>query len=266
MISDDEFWELFIPCLFAKGIHSLPPNNTVEFGNTTFGSGFGIPWKNKTRYGKLTSHFFDPLKDKMQFPDGSTYREANSEPDLELAAPFGAWWRASNKTYMSIDANRDTYMNFQWDLQEPLPDKFLNIAKVFLDFGTLEHVKNQYPAWKNAHDVCSENCIMIHSLPADKEGSHVDHCYHWYTIDFFKELSEKCGYEVCLLDEVSIRHNPSDQCIWACMEKINNDEFISEEDFNEILEKHARSEYEDRPGGNTRHGIDEKYYHAVKDR
>jgi len=172
-----------------------------------------------------------------------------------IQLPIGWWYNKSGKEYLSIDIN-GLNQSYQHDMQIDLPEELpKNYYNMLLDFGTIEHIKKQYVAWKNCHNLVKQGGLMVHSLPADRKGSWVDHCYHWYTKEFFEELAASCGYEIRLLDEVKVPKKDSDYQIWACLRKVHSEDFISEEKFLKIMKRHVRSEYDEKSNGESRHGI-----------
>ncbi|HIL26872.1 MAG TPA: hypothetical protein EYG21_05750 [Nitrospinaceae bacterium] len=249
MFSDQEFWGLYVPCTFATGHWDLPVNKTVELGNTSFGEGFGLPWIAPTRYSSLTHALFEKLRYVKTATHSFDVRENN------CYMPTSHWYSICNKEYLAIDINGHDRA-LAHDLQKEITDECkLNYFEILLDFGTIEHVKSQYNAWKNCHNLVKMGGVMLHSLPCHKEGSWVDHCYHWYTLEFFQKLAEKCDYAIRLLDEVKVLQSPSDYQVWVCFQKNSDNEFISEDEFIEIMEEHVHSEYHEKSNGETRHGV-----------
>tara|TARA_R110001583_G_scaffold5598_25_gene30192 strand:+ start:5314 stop:6105 length:792 start_codon:yes stop_codon:yes gene_type:complete len=251
MISDQEFWGLYIPCAFAHGYFDFPINKTVELGNTSFGAGFGLPWMEKTRYSAMTQDIFYPLT-KVPHPENKTEIDVRK---YKLSVPTAQWYHKTNREYLAIDINGQ-HRSLNHDLQNEITDECpKNYYEILLDFGTIEHVKKQYMAWKNCHNLVKDGGLMIHSLPSSREGSWIDHCYHWYTLGFFEELALKCKYDIRLLDEVRVLSKESDYQIWACLRKTELSEFISEEEFLKIMNLHVSSEYGPKNNGKSRHGV-----------
>ena len=94
--------------------------------------------------------------------------------------------------HTSIDLN-GKHGSLPLDLGSPITvfdDKF----DVITNYGTSEHINNQYYAFKNMHDMCKINGLMIHVVPAINNWK--DHCRYYYSVDFFEELAKKCNYKI----------------------------------------------------------------------
>jgi hypothetical protein len=80
------------------------------------------------------------------------------------------------------------------NLDKPVPDYLLNKFDLVTNYGTVEHVNNQFQVLKNIHDMTRQNGIMIHSFPP--VGQWPEHCRYYYTIEFVKQLAKLCNYEI----------------------------------------------------------------------
>jgi len=83
------------------------------------------------------------------------------------------------------------------NLDNPIPDYLLNKFDVVTNYGTVEHVNNQFQVFKNIHDMTTQNGIMIHSFPP--VGQWPEHCRYYYTREFVKQLAKLCNYEIISL-------------------------------------------------------------------
>lgn len=101
---------------------------------------------------------------------------------------------------------------------------------IVTDFGTGEHVDNQYCFFKNCHTLCKENGIMVHKLPLI--GHWEGHCNYHYSQDFFEKLSNKCSYSI--LDIQIIPKKIKNNSIKISLKKSNNNPFVSEKEFNDF--------------------------------
>ena len=116
------------------------------------------------------------------------------------------------------------------DLDYPMPEELLNRFDVVTNYGTIEHVNNQYQVFKNVHEMCKQNGIMIHGLP--REGSYAGHCRYYYNEDFVNSLSEKCGYTVHNMRVFAM--GPKKRLLSVVFKKQLDNDFITAEEFKNI--------------------------------
>lgn len=133
--------------------------------------------------------------------------------------------------HISIDLNgKDGAIPL--NLDDPVPFVFLGQFDVVTNYGTIEHVNQQYQVFKNTHDMCKRGGLMIHVFPRD--GNWPGHCRYYYTEQFAGSLGDACGYETVtsgLLDR-GVYERPHN--LIAVSYRKTADAFISEERFNEI--------------------------------
>ena len=79
-------------------------------------------------------------------------------------------------------------LNFEY-----LPEKFIEKFDVVLNFGTTEHVFNQWNSFEVMHDATAVDGIIYCVLPA---SGYLDHGYYCYTPIFFKDMAAANGYEI----------------------------------------------------------------------
>lgn len=79
-------------------------------------------------------------------------------------------------------------LNFQ-----SLPDKFKNYFDVVLNFGTTEHILNQYNAFKIMHEATKIGGRIFHQVPTMGWFNHGYVCYHSL---FFQDIGQCNKYEV----------------------------------------------------------------------
>lgn len=95
--------------------------------------------------------------------------------------------------HISLDLNgKDGAMPL--NLDDPVPFVFIDQFDVITNYGTGEHVNDQYHLFKNAHDMCKVGGIIINIVPRD--GHWPGHCRYYYTERFEKSLAEACNYEI----------------------------------------------------------------------
>ena len=136
--------------------------------------------------------------------------------------------------HISMDLNGEdgalTY-NFDHDIKD-----YNNWADLVTNSGTLEHVNNQYMAFKNMHNFCSIGGYMIHVLPPT--GFWHGHCDYFYTEEFFKNLAEKNDYDILDLYEY---YRPGNENLFHCVFRKNKESFIEENEFNILKQKYIKS-------------------------
>lgn len=97
--------------------------------------------------------------------------------------------------HIAIDLNgKDGAMPL--NLDDPVPFMFRDQFDVVSNYGTSEHVNDQYHVFRNAHDMCKQGGILINIVPRD--GHWPGHCRYFYTETFARSLAEACGYELLL--------------------------------------------------------------------
>lgn len=134
--------------------------------------------------------------------------------------------------HISIDLNGENGA-LPIDLDKPVPFIFLNQFDVITNYGTLEHVNNQVQAFKNVHDMCKKDGIMIHVLPPP--GNWPKHCRYYYSEKFMKKLARICEYQM-------INYKSLDKSEYAAPKNLiavtyikkKNNVFINKEDFDKI--------------------------------
>ena len=120
--------------------------------------------------------------------DGLHWIELGNQWDW-LGRATKRWYVKRGVQHVSIDVNgRDGSVPLDLNHQIHLPT-----SDVLTNYGTLEHVKNQYAGWKNAHDLTRPNGIMIHAVML--ADNHEGHSRYLYTHSFIAELILLMGYE-----------------------------------------------------------------------
>lgn len=142
------------------------------------------------------------------------------------------WFESLGCYHVSIDLNGKDEAQ-QKDLSKPIetvygvPQQF----DIVTNFGTTEHVKNQYHAFKNIHNFTIRNGIMLHTVPEIRSWPR--HCYFWYTERFFMQLARICKYEILMLQVRKRGKNKKLVC--AIMKKNIRSIFPTEKEFKIIL-------------------------------
>lgn len=124
------------------------------------------------------------------------------------------------------------------DLREDL--KFSGSYGLILQHGTIEHIDGDiYQAFKNFHEACEVNGIMIHENP--KTGNWPGHGYHYFTSEFYVQLSDACGYCLTCDEEPAMGNDIDGWNVCAVLIKRDNEPFISKTQFNKIYKKHIHA-------------------------
>jgi ribosome-associated translation inhibitor RaiA len=74
-----------------------------------------------------------------------------------------------------------------------LPRRLRRHYDVVMNFGTTEHIFNQWNCFEVIHDAVKVGGVMYHQLPG---SGYMDHGYYCYTPLFFKDMAVANGYEV----------------------------------------------------------------------
>jgi hypothetical protein len=64
---------------------------------------------------------------------------------------------------------------------------------VVINFGTTEHLMNQYNAYKVMHDAVREGGLIFHQVPST---GYINHGYFCYNALMFQELAQANGYDI----------------------------------------------------------------------
>ena len=118
------------------------------------------------------------------------------------------------------------------DLCEPVPIELENKFDVITNYGTSEHVNDQFNVFYNIHKMCKINGIMIHGLPCI--GNWKNHCRYYYSQKVFNNLAKINNYDILELTTLTTeKYQFPKNLIVAVLRKTNNF-FIDNKKFNEI--------------------------------
>ena len=81
---------------------------------------------------------------------------------------------------MQLDLNKDISI-----------EKSKGPFDLITNFGTSEHVSDQYMCFKNIHRLTRLNGLMYHIVP--RIGNWTGHCPYYYDVDFFESLAKANG-------------------------------------------------------------------------
>jgi len=130
------------------------------------------------------------------------------------------------KEYKCIDID-GAHDSLKFDLNYNIRNKygFCNQYDIVTNFGTTEHILNQFTCFKNIHNLCKVNGYIIIGLPI--EGS-TDHSFFNYHSTFFEHLAQSNNYEIHYVkyNTISYYKKNDSRNITVIYKKINNNEFI----------------------------------------
>jgi hypothetical protein len=141
-------------------------------------------------------------------------------------------YKYSRKYFLAKGARRcldiDWGLNKKRDLGKPLFKKWDKRFDLLNNYGTSEHVYDQYECFKNAHNIMKDVGVMIHVVP--HVGSYPTHCLFWYSSTFFSQLAAINNYKV-ISEEVRPKPFPVRELVCAILKKEHDKPFCSKEDF-----------------------------------
>lgn len=139
--------------------------------------------------------------------------------------------RGVDHTSIDLDGK---WGSLKLDLDEAVPDELLNKFDVVTNYGTIEHVNNQYSAFKNMHDMCKVDGIIIHGFP--KKETFLGHCRYYYDEEFVDKIARKCSYDIHRLKIIDLGRSGKDKTnhLLTVVFVKTKMEFISEGDFTKL--------------------------------
>lgn len=115
----------------------------------------------------------------------------------EPRMPARQWFTEHGAKYESIDLN-GKWGAIKHDLDTPIPDDLRERFHLVLNYGTSEHVNDQYMFFKNMHDACRPGGIMIHHL--NHIGFAEGHGRYYYTQRTVFALARLASYSILSMD------------------------------------------------------------------
>lgn len=176
---------------------------------------------------------------------------------IENAAPFrtGKEWLLSRgiKEHVSIDLN-GLDGSLALNLGKPI-EEFPCRFDIVTAFGTMEHVSNQYYAFRNVHNFLKNGGCFVAVLPEEntypknnpmpKEGNphwFTRYAEHQYEERFFRHLCEITKYRLECLEMIRKQKGSRRKILAVIYRKTNNDCFIPESMFLKIKGLHTRKD------------------------
>ena len=99
--------------------------------------------------------------------------------------------------HVSFDLN-GRWGSLKHNLCNQLPKEFHNRFDIVTNYGTGEHVANQYMFFLNMHILSKVGGIMFHSFVV--EGSWPDHCNYFYNNTIAKNIASLFNYKILSLE------------------------------------------------------------------
>jgi len=99
----------------------------------------------------------------------------------------------TNIEYDSVDVCpglKTTILDLNFDVA---PKEMVGHYDVVFNFGTTEHIFNQWNCFEFMHDATKVGGVIYHQLPA---SGYLDHGYYCYTPLFFREMAQANGYVI----------------------------------------------------------------------
>jgi hypothetical protein len=137
---------------------------------------------------------------------GSAVSDAKLQAEIERLVHFSNPRRGERTTmlseitdltnieYDSIDVCPGLKNTEILDLNfDTLPNRMRGHYDVVLNFGTTEHIFNQWNSFEVMHDALKVGGVVYHQLPA---SGYLDHGYYCYTPLFFRDLAAANGYSI----------------------------------------------------------------------
>jgi hypothetical protein len=109
------------------------------------------------------------------------------------------------------------------NLSKDIPDDFKNKFDIITNFGTTEHVQNQYICWKNIFDMVKLNGIVISEIP--KKDNWHNHCKYYFDEDTFKSMH--LDFKIIDIQDRWWEGNGNN--IYCVMEKTHQNKFKTQE-------------------------------------
>lgn len=114
------------------------------------------------------------------------------------------------EVYECIDAD-GLYDALVFDLNKNIQENygFSGQFDLVTNHGTTEHCFNQFESWKNIHNLCALEGIMIHVLPAQ---GYVNHGFYNYNPSFFYNLAAANNYKLIAIYFSTYKSNDITVC------------------------------------------------------
>jgi SAM-dependent methyltransferase len=109
------------------------------------------------------------------------------------------------------------------NLSNPIPEWLLNQYDLITNFGTSEHVQNQYHLWKNVFDMLKPGGLIINDIPL--KDSWPGHCKYYATETTFTCMAQ--DFEV--IESHMDYWSPQGYLYFSILKRKHNDSFQTSE-------------------------------------
>lgn len=167
--------------------------------------------------------FFGDLSKVVMIELGNQFIDGNSKNTSKN------YYLDKLEHHMSVDINGRSG-SIKRDLNQEITD--LPKANIVTNFGTSEHVKNQFMCFKNIHNFCKIGGIFFHFVPL--VGNWKGHGFYKYDLQFFDQLSSINNYEI-IENKIFLegKYESPNRAMVLCIMKKIEDNFNSSEEFYE---------------------------------
>ena len=131
--------------------------------------------------------------DRWRIAEEFAYRSNLFAVDDLPTLLLGDVFSLSTVEYVSLDVVSSRYADvFDINIHN-LARSAHNSFDIVINFGTTEHLMNQYNAFKIMHEACKPGGYIFHQIPST---GYINHGYFCYNALMFKELGEANEYEL----------------------------------------------------------------------
>lgn len=136
------------------------------------------------------------------------------------------------RKHVSIDINGE-WGALPYNLDKPVPNKLHNTFDIVTNYGTGEHVDDQYSFFKNVHTVCKTGGIMIHALVY--KGSWPEHCRYYYDENFVEKFITLTNYaQLKMFKELKYRDRDKSELLMVALKKTKDSTFPDRQRFETL--------------------------------
>ena len=149
------------------------------------------------------------LLNKLGFHSTKTELNAYVDTEARIISSKILWEKLGFIEIFFVDLNRK-HDSIHIDMNMEIDSRVLcnKTFDVVANFGTTEHIFNQFQTFKNIHSLCQTNGLMIHSVPL--QGA-LNHGFFNYHPNFFFDLAQANNYKI---EYAGVRHKKLENYNW----------------------------------------------------